>query len=419
MNSEMMEALENIEREKGISIEIMLEALANALVTAYKRMPDAAEEALVEIDIETGDIRVIAQELDEEGNVVREWDDTPTDFGRIAAQTAKQVILQRIREAEREMMYEEYVDRVGDVVTGIIQQSDSRYTLVDLGRVEALLPEGEQVHNERYDHGARIKAVITEVRSSTKGPQVIVSRRNDQIVRELFKLEVPEMADGLVEIRGVAREPGWRSKIAVISHVQGVDPVGACVGPRGSRVRMVVSELRGEKIDIIPFNDEPARYVAKALSPARVREVLVDDEARQATVIVPDDQLSLAIGREGMNARLAARLTGWRIDIKSESTFAREEESDEFGDEMEAGVSRCAAMLRTGKRCPNAAVPSTRYCALPAHSRLADLETGLGRTLTAEEVEEAGTDEGFARLSERAPAAVAASGDAGNEEAAG
>jgi N utilization substance protein A len=227
------------------------------------------------------------------------------------------------------------------------------------------------------------------------------------------------MADGLVEIRGVAREPGWRSKIAVISHVQGVDPVGACVGPRGSRVRMVVSELRGEKIDIIPFNEEPARYVAKALSPARVREVLVDDEARQATVIVPDDQLSLAIGREGMNARLAARLTGWRIDIKSESTFAREEESDEFGDETDAGVARCAAMLRTGKRCPNAAVPPTRYCALPAHSRLAGLETGLGRPLTAEEIEQAGTDQGFERLSELAPAAVAASGDAAQEEAGG
>ncbi len=300
---------------------------------------------------------------------------TPDNFGRIAAQTAKQVILQRIREAEREMMYDEYVDRVGEVVTGIIQQSDSRYTLVDLGRVEALLPESEQVHNERYDHGARIKAVIVEVRSSTKGPQVIVSRRSDQLVRELFKLEVPEMADGLVEIKGVAREPGWRSKIAVISHVQGVDPVGACVGPRGSRVRMVVSELRGEKIDIIPFNEEPARYVAKALSPARVREVLVDDEGRQATVIVPDDQLSLSIGREGMNARLAARLTGWHIDIKSELTFAREEESDEFGDETESGVSRCAAMLRTGKRCPNAARPGD---ALLCPARALPLRRGGG-----------------------------------------
>ena len=392
VNREIIEAIKQIEREKGIDSETLLVALEDALLAAYKKTPDAAEFARVDIDRETGEMRVFQLILPEgeelrtlpreepvipegvdpeeyeppppdidwaayEDSEIQAIDVTPDNFGRIAAQTAKQVILQRIREAEREMMYEEYVDRVGDVVTGIIQQSDSRYTLVDLGRVEALLPEGEQVHNERYDHGARIKAVITEVRSSTKGPQVIVSRRSDQLVRELFKLEVPEMADGLVEIRGVAREPGWRSKIAVISHVQGVDPVGACVGPRGSRVRMVVSELRGEKIDIIPFNEEPARYVAKALSPARVREVLVEDEARQATVIVPDDQLSLAIGREGMNARLAARLTGWRIDIKSELTFAREEESDEFGDETDAGVSRCAAMLRTGKRCPNAAVP--------------------------------------------------------------
>jgi N utilization substance protein A len=244
-----------------------------------------------------------------------------------------------------------------------------------------------------------------------------VSRRSDQLVRELFKLEVPEMADGLVEIRGVAREPGWRSKIAVISHVQGVDPVGACVGPRGSRVRMVVSELRGEKIDIIPFNEEPARYVAKALSPARVREVLVDDDNRQATVIVPDDQLSLSIGREGMNARLAARLTGWHIDIKSESTFAREEESDEFGDEAEAGVSRCAAMLRTGKRCPNAAVTGTRYCALPTHSRLAQVETSLGRPLTAEEIEDTGTQAGLERILELAPVSAAVSAD-GQEEGA-
>jgi transcription termination/antitermination protein NusA len=352
-----------------------------------------------------------------EDSEIEAIDVTPDNFGRIAAQTAKQVILQRIREAEREMMYDEYVDRVGDVVTGIIQQSDSRYTLVDLGRVEALLPESEQVHNERYDHGARIKAVIIEVRSSTKGPQVIVSRRSDQLVRELFKLEVPEMADGLVEIKGVAREPGWRSKIAVISHVQGVDPVGACVGPRGSRVRMVVSELRGEKIDIIPFNEEPARYVAKALSPARVREVLVDDDGRQATVIVPDDQLSLSIGREGMNARLAARLTGWHIDIKSESTFAREEESDEFGDEAEAGVSRCAAMLRTGKRCPNAAVTGTRYCALPAHSRLAGVETSLGRPLTAEEIEDTGTEEGLERILELAPVSASVSAEGQGEGA--
>jgi N utilization substance protein A len=454
VNREIIEAIKQIEREKGIDSETLIVALEDALLAAYKKTPDAAEFARVEIDREDGEMRVyelVPPEGEElrtlpreepvvpEGVDPAEYEPPPPDidwtaydladihqvdvssdnFGRIAAQTAKQVILQRIREAEREMMYEEYVDRVGDVVTGIIQQSDSRYTLVDLGRVEALLPESEQVHNERYDHGARIKAVIIEVRSSTKGPQVIVSRRSDQLVRELFKLEVPEMADGLVEIRGVAREPGWRSKFAVISHVQGVDPVGACVGPRGSRVRMVVSELRGEKIDIIPYNDEPARYVAKALSPARVREVLVDDENRQATVIVPDDQLSLSIGREGMNARLAARLTGWHIDIKSESTFAREEESDEYGDETEAGVSRCAAILRTGKRCPNAAISGTRYCALPAHSRLAEVETALGRVLTAEELEEASSEKGWERVSELAPVGAGAAADGAKEEAEG
>ena len=299
---------------------------------------------------------------------------TPTDFGRIAAQTAKQVILQRIREAERDMMFEEYQDRVNELITGIIQQSDSRYTLVQLReRVEALLPKSEQVDNERYDHGMRVKAVITEVSSSTKGPSIIVSRRSPELIKKLFELEVPEVADALVEIVNVAREPGYRSKIAVVSHADGVDPVGACVGPRGSRVRMVVSELRGEKIDIIPYNDEPARFVAKALSPARVREVLVDDENKQATVVVPDDQLSLAIGKEGQNARLAARLTGWRVDIKSETEFAAEEA--EMGYDQEEEVSgRCHAVLSTGKRCPNAALPGSRYCGLPAHQELEQQE---------------------------------------------
>ena len=278
-------------------------------------------------------------------------DVTPDDFGRIAAQTAKQVILQRIREAERDMMFEEYRDRVGELITGIVQQSDSRYTLVQLReRVEALLPKGEQVDGERYDHGQRIKAVIKEVSASTKGPSIIVSRRDPELIKSLFELEVPEIADGLVEIANVAREPGYRSKIAVVSHADGVDPVGACVGPRGSRVRMVVSELRGEKIDIIPYNDEPARFVAKALSPARVREVLVDDEAAQATVIVPDDQLSLAIGREGQNARLAARLTGWRIDIKSETEFAAVEQAAEDYEEETGG--RCQAVLVRGPPLP-------------------------------------------------------------------
>ena len=332
MNSEMMEALDNIEREKGISVEIMLEALANALVTAYKRMPDAAEEALVEIDIETGDIRVIAQELDEEGNVVREWDDTPTDFGRIAAQTAKQVILQRIRDAEREMKYEEYAGREGDIVTGIIQQTDQRYTLLDLGRVEALLPQAEQAQNERYEHGSRLKAYIVEVRKTAKGPQIVVSRTHPGLVKRLFELEVPEIVDGVVEIKAIAREPGHRTKIAVASNDPHVDPVGACVGARGSRVRMVVNELRGEKVDIVPYSDEAAEFVMKALAPARVREVRIDEESGTAEVIVPDFQLSLAIGREGQNARLAARLTGWRVDIRSENQVQEEPAPDEYAE---------------------------------------------------------------------------------------
>jgi len=275
------------------------------------------------------------------------------------------------------MMYDEYIDRVSEVVTGIVQQAgDRNNVLVDLGKVEALLPRSEQVDGERYEQGSRIKAVITEVRSGTKGPQVILSRRDPELIKTLFELEVPEIADGLVEIRGVAREPGYRSKIAVESHAQGVDPVGACVGPRGSRVRMVVSELRGEKIDIIPWNPEPARFVAKALSPARVREVYLDDDAKEATVVVPDDQLALAIGKEGMNARLAARLTGWKIDIQSDTEFAQAEAEAAFGGadgaaEGEDFSGRCSAILANGKRCPNAALPGSKYCGVPAHQELA------------------------------------------------
>ncbi len=341
MSKEIVDAIHVLEQEKGIAADTLMDALEDALLSAYKKSPGAARYARVELDHDSGDYRVyelllpseleekLLDEAEEEAEAleptvdpetgelrsheapeisperlaefkdqIEERDVTPEDFGRIAAQTAKQVILQRIREAEREMMFDEYQDRVGELITGLVQQSDSRYTLVQLReRVEALLPRSEQVGGERYDHGARIKAIITDVSSQSKGPSIIVSRRSPELIRSLFELEVPEIADGLVEIQNVAREPGYRSKIAVISHTSGVDPVGACVGPRGSRVRMVVSELRGEKIDIIPFNDEPARFVAKALSPARVREVLVDDEARQATVIVPDDQLSLAIGQ--------------------------------------------------------------------------------------------------------------------------
>ncbi|HET9731626.1 MAG TPA: transcription termination factor NusA [Acidimicrobiales bacterium] len=324
-NFEFLEALQLIAREKGISVDTLLDALANALVAAYKRMPNAAEEAVVTIDPDTGEIRVYGQELDEDGNVTREWDDTPDDFGRIAAQTAKQVILQRIREAERDLKYEEYAGREGDIVTGIIQQSDNRYTLLDLGKVEALLPQAEQVPYERYEHGARLKAYIVEVRKTTKGPQIVVSRTHPGLIKRLFELEVPEISSGVVEIKAAAREPGHRTKIAVWSNDSNVDPVGACVGARGARVRMVTNELRGEKVDIVPFSEEPTEFVARALQPARVKEVRLDDETGTATVVVHDFQLSLAIGKEGQNARLAARLTGWRIDIKSETQIAEEE----------------------------------------------------------------------------------------------
>ncbi|MBO0693779.1 MAG: transcription termination/antitermination protein NusA [Acidimicrobiaceae bacterium] len=320
-----LDALQQIAREKGISVEVLLDALANALVAAYKRMPGAAEEAVVTIDPETGEIRVYGQELDEEGAVVREWDDTPKDFGRIAAQTAKQVIFQRIREAERDLKYEEYAGREGDIVTGIIQQSDNRYTLLDLGKVEALLPQAEQVPYERYEHGARLKAYIVEVRKTTKGPQIVVSRTHPGLIKRLFELEVPEISSGVVEIKAAAREPGHRTKIAVWSNDPNVDPVGACVGARGARVRMVTNELRGEKVDIVPYSDDPREFVMRALQPAKVKEVHLDDLTGTATVVVHDFQLSLAIGKEGQNARLAARLTGWRVDIKSETQMAEEQ----------------------------------------------------------------------------------------------
>jgi transcription termination/antitermination protein NusA len=400
VSREIIEALRQIEKEKGIAFEALVEALEDALLSAYKKTPNAVEHAKVEIDTETGDMRVYQlifpehididalKVHDEEGeeigldlsgvdmSEVERVEVTPENFGRIAAQTAKQVILQRIREAERDLMYEEYAGRIGELVTGIVQQSDPRHNiLVELGRVEAELPRSEQIETEHYDHGARIKAVIVRVEESAKGPQVKLSRRSEEFVRKLFELEVPEIADGLIEIKYVARETGYRGrdgkptpgrcKIAVISHAEGVDPVGACVGPRGSRVRMVVSELRGERIDIIPYHEDPARFVAKALSPARVREVIVDDEERSATIVVPDDQLSLAIGKEGQNARLASKLTGWRIDIKSQQQMADAESALEFAED-EGVDGQCMAVMRTGKRCPNQAEPSSRYCSIHA-----------------------------------------------------
>ena len=324
-NLEMMEALQALAIDKGISVDDLLAALADALESAYKRTPGAYEYSWVTLDPDTFDIRVYAQELDEDGEPEGdELDVTPDDFGRIAAQTAKQVMMQRIREVERDMKYEEYAGREGDIVTGMIQQSDQRYTLLDLGRVEALLPQAEQVPYERPEPNSRVKAYIVEVRKTAKGPQIVVSRTHPGLIKRLFELEVPEIADGIVEIRACAREPGHRTKIAVWSNDNNVDPVGACVGARGARVRMVVNELKGEKIDIVPFSDDAADFVMKALSPARVKEVRIHEDTGTAEVIVPDYQLSLAIGKEGQNARLAARLTGWRVDIKSETQLAEE-----------------------------------------------------------------------------------------------
>jgi transcription termination/antitermination protein NusA len=331
VNIDMINALRELEREKAISFETILKGLEEALAAAYKSwrrgFGDEPDEARCELDPESGAVRMYAQTLDEEQeNVVEEHEvDLPGEFlGRIAAQTAKQVIYQKLREAEHEQTYSEFSGREGDIVTGIIQQDSHRYTLLDLGKVEALLPQAEQVPSEPYRHGERLKAYIVEVRRTTKGPQIVVSRTHPGLIKKLFELEVPEIAEGIVEIKAVAREPGHRSKIAVVSHEPGVDPVGACVGGKGARVRMVVNELRGEKIDVVPWAEDPRQYVSSALQPAKVKEVRIDPDTQTALAIVPDYQLSLAIGKEGQNARLAARLTGWRIDIKSETQVQEE-----------------------------------------------------------------------------------------------
>jgi transcription termination/antitermination protein NusA len=329
-----MDSLRELERERGISFETLVEAIERAMASAYLRMTNADETrgARATIERDSGDVKVYAQDIEidpetEEVSILKEWEDTPADFGRIAAQTAKQVILQRLREAERDITFGEYSDREGDIVTGIVQQQDHRYTILDLGKTEALMPPSEQIPHERYEHGARLKAYIVEVRKSARGPQIIVSRTHPGLIKRLFELEVPEILDGIVEIKAVAREPGHRTKIAVHSNDRNVDPVGACVGSKGSRVRMVMNELRGEKIDIVPWVADQEDFVAKALSPAKVKEVHIQPDGQTALVIVPDYQLSLAIGKEGQNARLAARLTGLRVDIKSESQARAEAQS--------------------------------------------------------------------------------------------
>ena len=315
-----MAVLRSLEREKEISFEVLVDAIEQALLVAYQRTPGAQEDARVHLDRKSGHVTVWAFERDEAGELLREWDDTPEGFGRIAATTAKQVILQRLRDAEDELRFGEFSGKEGDIVSGVVQQGrDPSMVFVDLGKIEAILPAAERAPGERYEHGQRIRCLVVMVRKGTKGPQVMVSRSHPNLVKKLFALEVPEVADGTVEIAAIAREAGHRTKIAVRTSVPGVNPKGACIGPMGQRVRAVMAELHGEKIDIVDWSEDPAEMIGHALSPARVSSVEIIDEAtRSARVVVPDYQLSLAIGKEGQNARLAARMTGWRIDIRSD-----------------------------------------------------------------------------------------------------
>ncbi|MCT1459673.1 transcription termination factor NusA [Aestuariimicrobium sp. p3-SID1156] len=314
-------ALRAIERDKGVSLDYLIKALEDAMLNAYDKTEAPVPGARVEVNRKSGRVQVLVPELDEDGNRVGEYDDTPADFGRVAASTARQVIFQRLREAEDEQKYGKFQASEGDILFGTVQQDrDSRVVRVDLGEIEAIMPPAEQAPGEQYTHGKKLRVYVVAVRKELKGPQVIVSRTHPNLVRKLFAMEVPEIEQGVVEIKEVAREAGHRSKIAVISHRPEVSAKGACIGPMGQRVRAVMHELNEEKIDIIDWSEDPAEFVAQALSPAKVSSVtVVDAAARAARVIVPDYQLSLAIGREGQNARLAARLTGWRIDIRPDT----------------------------------------------------------------------------------------------------
>ena len=341
MSTELLQALHDLGKEKGIEPEIILEAVEAALISAYKKNFGSAQNVQVNIDSVKGEFHVytcynVVEEVSNEkteisleeaqkrnpgyqvGDVINE-EVTPRNFGRIAAQTAKQVVVQRIREAERGMIYNEFSERESDIVTGTVQRIENRNYYIDLGKIEAVLGPNEQIPGESYEMFERIKAYIVEVRKSAKGPQIMVSRTHPGLLKRLFELEVPEIQDGVVEIKSVAREAGYRSKLSVYSHDENVDCIGACIGAKGARVQAIVDELRGEKIDIVKWNEDPSIYISNALSPAKVLDVQVNEDEKKAQVIVPDYQLSLAIGREGQNARLAAKLTGWKIDIKSES----------------------------------------------------------------------------------------------------
>ncbi|MBM7655134.1 transcription termination factor NusA [Neobacillus cucumis] len=363
MSSELLDALLILEREKGISRDILIDAIEAALISAYRRNFNQAQNVRIDLNLGTGSMRVFARKevvdqvfdprleisLEDAQRInpnyqvedVVEMEVTPKDFGRIAAQTAKQVVTQRVREAERGIIYSEFIDREEDIMTGIVQRLDSKFIYVSLGKIEALLPVNEQMPNERYKPHDRIKVFITKVEKTTKGPQIFVSRTHPGLLKRLFEIEVPEIYDGTVEIKSVAREAGDRSKISVHSDNSEVDPVGSCVGPKGTRVQAVVNELKGEKIDIVKWSDDPVVFVANSLSPSKVLDVMVNEADKATTVVVPDYQLSLAIGKRGQNARLAAKLTGWKIDIKSETDarelgiYPREETIRLFDDQVE------------------------------------------------------------------------------------
>ncbi|TCO79903.1 transcription termination factor NusA [Marinisporobacter balticus] len=345
MNGEFIEALGQIEKEKGISKEILIDTIEAALISAYKRNYGSAQNVKVYINRESGDVGVfsvknVVEIIEDEllemsiedakkinsnyglGDVV-EKEVTPKNFGRIAAQTAKQVVVQRIREAERGIIFDEFINRESEIVTGLVQRMSKGNVFIDLGKTEAILTPAEQIPGEEYKHNDRIKTYIVEVKKTTKGPQILVSRTHPGLVKRLFELEVPEIHDGIVEIKSISREAGSRSKIAVYSHDENVDPVGACVGHKGTRVQAIVDEMKGEKIDIVKWNDNPEELIASALSPSKVLKVIVKESEKTALVVVPDYQLSLAIGKEGQNARLAAKLTNWKIDIKSESQYEK------------------------------------------------------------------------------------------------
>jgi N utilization substance protein A len=405
MNHEFMDALEQVEKEKGISKDILLDAIETALATAYKRDQKAAQSIEVRIDPDTGDFHVythktVVEEVEDDKNEISlaealkinpiyelsdlvEFEIFPKEFGRIAAQTAKQVVVQRIREAERGIIYDEYVNRVGDLITGIVQRFEQRNLFIDLGRIEGILPANEQMPTERYEQGTRLKTYIVEVKKTTKGPQVLLSRARTGLLKRLLELEVPEIQDGLVEIKSVAREPGYRSKVAVASRDPQIDPVGSCVGSRGIRIQMIVRELKGEKIDVIPWSAEPIEFIISALSPAKVSEVKILPSKKTAIVIVPDFQLSLAIGKEGQNARLAAKLTGWKIDIKSESQAEECRESIEEMVRNEIGFKSVAQVTDE----PAEEETEADRGGTPVPEVATEVETGIGTELGTDTTE--------------------------------